>query len=71
VKFYEVLNFISRKLQTAFARKMEFRADEYAVIEFDLMGDSISHGLNHFLLKLLKRDNDSNLNPDWLYGACN
>ena len=34
MKFYEVLIFITGKIQTAFVRKMEFKADQFAVTEF-------------------------------------
>ena len=34
MKFYEVLIFITGKMQTAFVRKMEFKADQFAVTEF-------------------------------------
>jgi Zn-dependent protease with chaperone function len=36
MKFYEVLIFITGKLQTAFIRKLEFKADAFAVNEFPL-----------------------------------
>jgi Zn-dependent protease with chaperone function len=38
MKFYEVLIFITGKLQTAYIRKMEFKADAYAVNEFPELG---------------------------------
>jgi hypothetical protein len=34
------------------------------------LGDKIKHGLQHALIKAFKR-NSANLNPDWLYAACN
>ena len=70
MKFYEVIIFITGKLQTAFIRHMEFKADLYAVNEFQSLGDSIRHGLQHALIKAFKRNN-ANLNPDWLYAAFN
>jgi Zn-dependent protease with chaperone function len=69
MKFYEVLIFITGKLQTAFIRKMEFKADEFAVNEFSST-EEISHGLQDALIKAFKR-NSANLNPDWLYAAMN
>jgi Zn-dependent protease with chaperone function len=38
MKFYEVLIFITGKLQTAYIRQMEFKADAYAVNEFTELG---------------------------------
>ena len=69
MKFYEILIFLTGKLQTAFIRRMEFKADEYAVNEFSFLGESIRHGLQHALIKAFKK-NSANLNPDWLYAAC-
>jgi Zn-dependent protease with chaperone function len=69
MKFYEVLIFITGKLQTAFIRRMEFKADKYAVDRFEeFYGDDIKHGLQHALIKAFKK-NSANLNPDWLYAA--
>lgn len=70
MKFYEVLIFITGKLQTAFIRKLEFKADAYAANEFEFLGETIRHGLKHVLIKAFKK-NRANLNPDWLYVACN
>ena len=70
MKFYEILIFITGKLQTAFIRKLEFKADAYAVNEFEFLGETIRHGLQHALIKAFKK-NSANLNPDWLYAACN
>jgi Zn-dependent protease with chaperone function len=71
MKFYEVLIFITGKLQTAFIRRMEFKADKYAVDRFEeFYGDDIKHGLQHALIKAFKK-NSANLNPDWLYAALN
>ena len=68
MKFYEVLIFITGKMQTAFIRKLEFRADAFAVTGFPELGDNIKHGLQHALIKAFKKNN-ANLNPDWLYAA--
>ena len=38
MKFYEVLIFITGKLQTAYIRQMEFKADAFAVNEFQELG---------------------------------
>ena len=49
---------------------MEFKADAFAVNEFQELGQSIRHGLQHALIKAFKK-NGGNLNPDWLYAALN
>ena len=69
LKFYEILIFLTGKMQTAYVRRMEFRADQYAVTRFN-KDDDIKHGLQHALIKAFKK-NSANLNPDWLYAACN
>jgi Zn-dependent protease with chaperone function len=51
-------------------RKNEFKADAYAVNEFQFLGETIRHGIQQALIKAFKIKN-ANLNPDWLYIACN
>ena len=55
LKFYEILIFLTGKMQTAFIRKMEFRADQYAVTRFNKDND-VKHGLQHALIKAFKKN---------------